>query len=98
MARMDRIVEVDAGEDGEDVGLQEGDQEFERGEATVSPSGKMAPIQPIKPRAPSVPTKLANTFSAMWPASMLAKSRSACETGFTKKNAMISISTTSGRM
>jgi len=26
MARMDRLAEVDAGEDGEDVGLQEGDQ------------------------------------------------------------------------
>jgi hypothetical protein len=31
MARMDSIVEVDAGEDGEDVRLQERDQQFERG-------------------------------------------------------------------
>ena len=30
MARMDGIVEVDTGENSEDVGLQEGDQEFER--------------------------------------------------------------------
>jgi hypothetical protein len=31
MARMDSIVEVDAGQDGEDVGLQERDQQFKRG-------------------------------------------------------------------
>ena len=31
MARMNGIVEVDAGEDGEHVGLQERDQQFERG-------------------------------------------------------------------
>ncbi len=41
--------------------------------------------------------KLANTFSAIWPASMLAKSRTECETGF-RKNDMISMNTTSGRM
>src|SRR3954469_6216302 len=32
VARVDRIVEIDAGEDGEHVGLQEGDQQLERGE------------------------------------------------------------------
>src|SRR5882724_5848794 len=32
VARMDSIVDVDAGEDGEDVGLQERDQQFERGQ------------------------------------------------------------------
>src|SRR6185312_6568519 len=30
MARVNRIVEIDASEDGEDVGLQEGDQHFQR--------------------------------------------------------------------
>jgi hypothetical protein len=32
MARMNGILEVDAGEDGEDVGLQERDQQFEHAE------------------------------------------------------------------
>ena len=32
VARVNRIVEIDAGENGEDVGLQEGHQEFKRGE------------------------------------------------------------------
>src|SRR5690349_2997708 len=32
VARMNRIVEIDAGEDGEHIGLQERDQELERGE------------------------------------------------------------------
>src|SRR4030088_3044938 len=32
MARMDRVVEIDAGEDGEDVGLQKGHQQLQRGE------------------------------------------------------------------
>jgi hypothetical protein len=36
MASMDSIVEVDAGEDGEDTGLQESDQQFERGYLTVN--------------------------------------------------------------
>src|SRR5437879_314275 len=34
---MDSIVEVDAGEDGEDVGLQERDQQFERGQRDGQP-------------------------------------------------------------
>ena len=42
-------------------------------------------------------TKLANTFSAMWPASMLANRRTECETG-RRKNEMTSMNTTSGRM
>src|SRR3984893_12744401 len=33
VARVDRIVEVDAGQDGKDIGLQEGDQQFQRGES-----------------------------------------------------------------
>src|SRR5271166_1031995 len=33
VARMDSIVDVDAGEDGEHVGLQERDQQFERGQS-----------------------------------------------------------------
>src|ERR1700690_2991325 len=37
VARMDSIVEVDAGEDGEDVGLQERDQQFERGQRDGQP-------------------------------------------------------------
>ena len=42
-------------------------------------------------------TKPANTFSVMWPASMLANRRTLCETG-RDKNDMISIAVTSGRM
>ncbi len=42
-------------------------------------------------------TKPANTFSAMWPASMLANRRTLCETG-RRKNERISMNTTSGRM
>src|SRR5882757_8640581 len=34
---MDSIVEIDAGEDGEDVGLQERDQQFERGQRDGQP-------------------------------------------------------------
>src|SRR5882724_6674553 len=37
VARMDSIVEIDAGEDGEDVGLQERDQEFKRGQRNGQP-------------------------------------------------------------
>src|SRR5215469_14650847 len=37
MARVDGIVEIDAGEDGEHVGLQERDQEFECGERDREP-------------------------------------------------------------
>src|SRR5467141_3778857 len=37
VARMDSIVEIDAGEDGEDVGLQERDQELERGQRDGQP-------------------------------------------------------------
>src|SRR3982074_1599247 len=40
VARMDSIVEVDAGEDGEDVGLQERDQQLERGERHGQPEGQ----------------------------------------------------------
>ena len=32
MARMDSVVDVDDGEDGEDVGLQEGHQKLQRGQ------------------------------------------------------------------
>ena len=42
-------------------------------------------------------TKPANTFSAMWPASMLANRRTLCETG-RRKNDRISMNMTSGRM
>ena len=41
--------------------------------------------------------KLANTFSAMWPASMLANRRTLCEIG-RRKNENTSMNTTSGRM
>ena len=41
--------------------------------------------------------KLANTFSAMWPASMFANRRTLCETG-RRKNENTSMNTTSGRM
>src|SRR3981189_923104 len=37
VARMDSIVEIDAGEDGEDVGLQERDQQLERGQRNGQP-------------------------------------------------------------
>ena len=57
----------------------------------------MAPAQPTTPNAPSMVTKLANTFSVMWPASMLANRRTLCETG-RDRNEMISIVTTSGRI
>ena len=42
-------------------------------------------------------TKPPNTFSVMWPASMLANSRTLCETGRTK-NENTSMKTTNGRM
>src|ERR1700730_10022157 len=37
VARMDSIVEVDAGEDGEDVGLEERDQQLKRGQRDGQP-------------------------------------------------------------
>src|SRR6266852_8032134 len=37
VARMNSIVEIDAGENGEDVGLQERDQQFERGQRDGQP-------------------------------------------------------------
>ena len=71
---MQCFVQIDAGEDREDVGLQERDQQFEPVSATVMPAAYGA-IQPMAPAAPSRTTKPANTFSTMWPASMLANRR-----------------------
>src|SRR6185437_6506611 len=42
MARVNRIVEIDAGEDGEDVSLQEGDQGLQRGERDDHGEGQHA--------------------------------------------------------
>ena len=57
----------------------------------------MAPKQPRVPRAASIGMKLAKTFSAMWPASMLANRRTECETG-RRKNEKTSMNMTSGRI
>ncbi len=52
---------------------------------------------PKMPSPPSRVTKLANTFSVMWPASMLANRRTLCEIG-RDRNDSTSMNTISGRM
>jgi len=63
------VVEIEAGEDREDEGLQEGDEEFEAIRATMKTSGAQPPTMP---RPITKPPKI---FSMVWPASMLANSR-----------------------
>jgi hypothetical protein len=66
VSRMKRVIEIDAGQDRKHVGLQERDQQFERGQPTVNASGKTPPIQPIAPsEVPSRATKPAKTLSVM---------------------------------
>ena len=65
--------------------------------ATVMPSGRIAPTTPMVPNAHSETTKAANTFSVMWPASMLAKRRTERLTG-RDRNEITSIEETRGRM
>ena len=63
--------------------------------AIVINSGRMEPAMPTKPRLVSETTKPANTFSVMWPASMLANKRTDREMG-RERNEMISIAVTRG--
>ena len=65
---------------------------------TIIANGSTPPTQPSAPSAvPSRMMKPANTFSVMWPASMLANRRTLCEIG-REMNDRISIATISGRM
>ena len=69
MMHVQGVVEIDAGENGEHIGLQERDQEFQPGErdheAERGPAAENA--EPT--------TKPPNTFSMVWPAIMLANRR-----------------------
>ena len=69
MMHVQRIVEVDASQDGEDVGLEERNEELKPVKATMTAER----AQP--PKKPRATTKAANTFSMVWPAIMLANSR-----------------------
>ena len=82
VARVNRIVEIDAGEDGEHVGLQERDQQFERGQRDrQAERQRRRRASRATPSAPSMVTKPPNTLSVMWPASMLANRRTLWEIG-----------------
>ena len=90
------IVEIDAGEDGEDIGLQDATSSSSAVSATVRPKGRTAPTSP-EPKALSMVTKPAKTFSVMCPARMLANSRTLWETGRDRKEST-SMKVTSGRI
>ena len=98
MARVYRIVEIDAGENGEDVGLQEGHQKFQRREHDDQDQ-RQGGAEPAERRRnpPSMMMKPANTCSVMWPASMLANRRTLCEIG-REMNDSTSMTTIAGRM
>ena len=98
MAGVDRIVEIDAGEDGEHIGLQQRHQQFEVAVSrTTMMKGSVAPNHPSTPHPASMMMNPAKTWSVMWPASMLANRRTLWETGRDRKD-RISIATMAGRM
>ena len=98
MARVNRIVEIDASENGEDVGLQESHQQFERGERNrQSQAATTAPSQPRNTERTQHGHEAAEHLEVMWPASMLANSRTLWETG-RDRNDITSMTVTSGRM
>ena len=82
MAGMEGVVEIEAGQDGEDIGLQRGDQELERGQRDGR-GERQDRAEDADEAEPSrgATTKPAKTFSVMWPASMLAKRRIDSEIG-----------------
>ena len=96
MAGVKGVVEVDAGQDGEDVGLQHGDQQLERGQRDGERERQRRRGCRQAPVAAAMATKPAKILSAMWPASMLAKRRTDRLIG-RETNEMTSIATTSGR-
>ena len=78
--QVDRVVQVDAGEDGEHVGLQHGDQHLEADQQHIDAEREARrAASPISPAAPSITTKAPNTSSITWPAIMLANSRTESE-------------------
>src|SRR5665213_1032712 len=98
MARVNGVVEIDAGENGEDIGLQEGDQRLQRHQNNDHAEGQNA-AGPAE-RAHGVPIRMmkpAKTCSVMCPASMLANRRTECEIGRETKDST-SMKTISGRM
>jgi len=57
--------EIDAGQNGEHIGLQACDQQSARSAQTREVSGRVAPSQPRYPNAPIMLTKLATSLSVM---------------------------------
>ena len=74
MTRVNGVVDVDAGEDGEDVSLQECDQKLECGQRHGHAEWQNR-AERQKPTLPNITTKPPNTLRVMWPASMLANKR-----------------------
>ena len=97
MARVNGVVEINAGEDREHIGLQEGDQHLQRRDRNHQASGSTAPSHPAMPKPPIMVMKPARTFSVMCPASILANRRTLCDSG-RDKNDNTSMKTISGRM
>ena len=96
MARVQRVVEVDAGQHREDVGLQSGDEELERHESNRHEKRQRSEDRQRTAGSQKATTKPAKTFSAMCPASMFAKRRKDSEIG-RERNEMSSITTMKGR-
>jgi len=61
MARVESFTEIDAGEDGEDVGWSTATKSSSAVSATIMASGSTAPSTPRSPIAPSMVTNPANT-------------------------------------
>ncbi len=72
---MHGVVQVDAGQHGEDVGLQDRNQQLEADQQHVDRRGKTAATTPNAPAPAIITMKLANTSSITWPAIMLANRR-----------------------
>ena len=89
-----RAADVHGGEDREDVGLQERDQHLEAGEGDEHANGERQHERPAGSAVNSVMQSTAKVTSRMWPASMLAKSRTASEKGRTMNVEMNSIGVT----
>ena len=78
---MDSVVEVDAGENGEDIGLQERDQQLERGQRDGQAEWQDG-AEPADETDGASYRRSSRTLSRDMAANMLANSRTECEPGF----------------
>ena len=92
MVGVERVAEVHGGEQGEDVRLQEADEHLEAGDGDVE---RERPDGDDRRRSASeYAVSNASAVSRMWPAIMLARSRTASEKGRTRNSCTNSIGVT----